>query len=200
MKSGARAIGIAESYGAPTPSGSAGVGQQPEARQSTVAAVVVKADRSVDGFGFDTWTVGGTDATDTAVSVVRGLDREDVRYLLVSGIAPAWFNVLDLSAVESAIGVPVISVSFEPSRGLGPALEREFSGDELGERLSTYERQPNRERVEVGDESVFVRAVGVGPAEAEDVVRAFTPSGGRPEPIRVARLAARAAHDRWAHS
>jgi len=43
---------------------------------------------------------------------------------------------------------------------------------------------------------VFVRGVGLADDEAADVVRAFTPEGGRPEPLRVARLAARAA-DAW---
>jgi endonuclease V-like protein UPF0215 family len=38
---------------------------------------------------------------------------------------------------------------------------------------------------------VYVRAVGLGDGDAAAVVRAFTPEGGRPEPLRVARLAAR---------
>jgi hypothetical protein len=47
--------------------------------------------------------------------------------------------------------------------------------------------------VTVGDDTVFVRSVDIPVEEAVDVVRAFTPEGGRPEPLRVARLAARAA-------
>jgi endonuclease V-like protein UPF0215 family len=46
--------------------------------------------------------------------------------------------------------------------------------------------------VNVSDETVFVRNVGVDDAEADRVVEGFTPEGGRPEPVRVARLAARA--------
>lgn len=196
MKPGARAVGIAESYGAPTGS------QQPEYRdpsspsQSSVAAAVVRADRAVDGLRFGSWTVGGTDATDVAVTIVDGLDREDVQYLLVSGIAPAWFNVLDLPSIADATGLPVLSVSFEASPGLESALAREFSGADLDARLSTYRQQPPRDRVDVNDESVFVRTAGVADRDAREVVRAFTPEGGRPEPIRVARLAARAA-DVW---
>ena len=44
----------------------------------------------------------------------------------------------------------------------------------------------------VDDETVFVRAVGLEDDAARDVVRGFTPEGGRPEPVRVARVAARA--------
>lgn len=196
MKPGARAVGIAESYGVPTGTQQSEHRKPPNPSQSSVAAAVVRADRAVDGLQFGTWTVGGTDATDVAVTVVDELDREDVQYLLVSGIAPAWFNVLDLPTVADSTGLPVLSVSFEASPGLESALAREFSGADLDVRLSTYRQQPPRKRVDVNDEAVFVRAVGVDEQRAREVVHAFTPEGGRPEPIRVARLAARAA-DEW---
>lgn len=197
MKHGARAVGVAESYGPPPRRDRDSHGRDPE--RSTIAAAVLRADRAVDGLAFGSWTVGGTDATEGAVRVVEALDREDVQYLLVSGIAPAWFNVVDLAGIESATGLPVLSVSFEASPGLETALEREFDGGALETRLGTYRRQPERHRVTVNDEVVFVRAVGVDEGEASDVVRAFTPEGGRPEPLRVARMAARAA-DEWRRS
>lgn len=178
MKPGARAVGVAESYRTGT---------------STLAGVVTRASRVVDGFAFGRVTVGGTDATAGIRDLLSDLDREDVHYVLVAGIAPAWYNVLDLTAIEAAVERPVIAVSFEESEGLEAALRREFSGTALEERLGTYRRQPDRESLTVNDETVFVRAVGIAPRAARDVVRAFTPEGGRPEPLRVARLAARAA-------
>jgi len=178
MKPGARAVGVAESYTGDV---------------STLAAAVVRADRAVDGLAFGTCTVGGTDATDSVRSLLSTLGREDVQYLLVAGIAPAWYNILDLKAVYEAADRPVISVSFEDSEGLEPALEREFSGEELDDRLETYRRQPARKRVSLNGEEVLFRSVGIDDPEARDVLRAYTPAGGRPEPLRVARLAARAA-------
>ena len=178
MKSGVRALGVAESY---------------TGDRSTMAGAVVRADRVVDGFGFGTCTVGGTDATDTVATLVERLDRPDVRYVLVAGIAPAWFNVLDLHAIEEATGRPVISVAFEESDGLADAIREAFDGTATKRRLATYHAQPDRREVSVDGERVFVRSVGLADDEAADVVRAFTPEGGRPEPLRVARLAARAA-------
>ncbi|MEF8781493.1 MAG: DUF99 family protein [Haloarculaceae archaeon] len=178
MKAGVRALGVAESY---------------RERTSTLAGVVLRASRVVDGFGFETCTVGGTDATDAVVSLFDHLDRPDVRYLLVAGIAPAWFNVLDLHAIEDGIGRPVISVTFEESSGLAGAIREAFDGEAAKRRLATYHAQPDRREVSVDGERVFVRSVGLADDEAADVVRAFTPEGGRPEPLRVARLAARAA-------
>jgi len=175
VKAGVRALGVAESY-----TGS----------HSTVAGAVVRADRTVDGLVFDRWTVGGTDATETVIALLRRLDRPDIQYLLVAGIAPAWFNVLDLHRVHDATGLPVLSVSFEDSPGLAGAIRREFGGEGRRRRLATYYAQPARRRVALDGETCWVRAVGC-PDPAE-VVRAFTPEGGRPEPLRVARLAARA--------
>jgi len=177
VKSGVRALGIAESY---------------RARRSTLAGVVTRASRVTDGFAYRTCTVGGTDATDAAIDLFSALDREDVRYVFVAGIALAWYNVVDLRRVNDAVDRPVISVTFEESPGLVAALEAEFEGEALRRRRETFERQPPRERLSVNDQTVFVRSVGVETGEARDAVRAFTPEGGRPEPLRVARLAARA--------
>ena len=199
MKAGARAVGLAESYrgrAAGTEQDSSPSIDGSDGAESTLAAVVCRADRAVDGFAFGSCTVGGLDATSATVDLLDRLDREDARYVLISGIAPAWYNVLDLRAIHEAVARPVISISYEASPGLEPALEEAFSGPALDERLSIYRRLPPRERLSVDDEVLFVRAVGTESGTARDVVRAFTPEGGRPEPLRVARLAARAA-DRW---
>jgi hypothetical protein len=176
VKSGTRAVGVAASDGAS------------EGDPSVLCGAAVRADRVVDGFSFATCTVGGTDATD-AIASLPVLEREDVQYVLLAGVAPAWFNLIDLSRLAGTVGRPVLSVSFEESAGLEPALREAFAGEALAGRLEAYERLPPRERVTVNDETVFVRAVDCDDARA--VVRAFTPEGGRPEPLRVARLAAR---------
>lgn len=160
---------------------------------------MTRASRVVDGFAFETCTVGGTDATDAVIRMVEGLAREDVRYVMIAGIALAWYNVLDLSRIRESTDRPVLSVTFEESPGLERALAAEFEGDELDARREVYRRQPARRRTTVNGQTVFVRAVGLSEHEARDVVRAFTPEGGRPEPLRVARLAARAA-DEWVDS
>lgn len=179
MKPGTRALGFADSYA-------------PDADTSTFAGVVVRADRVFDGITFGCMTISGLDSTATVTDCTRRLDRPDVQHVLVSGIAPAWYNIIDLPRLSEAIDRPVVSVSFEESTGLEPALREAFAGDALTERLACYERQPPRRAIEVNDEQVFVRSVGLDTDETTRVVRAFTPDGGRPEPLRVARIAARA--------
>jgi endonuclease V-like protein UPF0215 family len=180
VKPGTRALGVAESFAE-------------DDERSVLCGAVVRADRIVDGMAFGSCTVGGTDATAAVGSLVADLDRDDVQYLLLAGIAPAWFNVVDARALADAVSRPVIVVSFEASPGLEPTLREQFSGDALRRRLGTYRAQPPRHRLAVGETDVWVRSVGVDGGAADRIVRAFTPEGGRPEPLRVARLAARAA-------
>lgn len=181
MKSGARALGVAESFAGD---------------RSTLAGVVVRADRTVDGVAFATCTVGGTDATDAVIRLWDRLDREDVRHVVIAGVAPAWYNLLSLERVHRATDRPVLAVTFEAGESLEEPLREQFSGAGLERRLETYRGLPPRERVGVGDGTVYVRSVGLPRGDAADVVRAHTHEGGRPEPLRVARLVARAA-DAW---
>lgn len=178
MKPGARVAGVAESF---------------DDDRSTLAAAVVRGDRVVDGFAFGTCTVGGTDATARVGALIESLDREDLHAVMVAGIAPAWFNLLDLHVIADRTGLAVVSVSFEESGGLEPALREAFDGEAAEERLAVYRRQPTREPVDLDGDRVWVRAVGMAPPETHELVRSVTPEGGRPEPLRVARLAARAA-------
>ena len=180
QKPGVRALGVAESV---------------RGERSTLAGAVVRADRVVDGASFASCTVGGTDATDALVALVDDLDREDVRYLLVGAVAPAWYNLLDLGSIHEATALPTIAVTFEASDGLEDGLREAFSGEARSDRLERYRSLPPRRELRVNDETVYVRSVGIDTEEAATVVRTFTPSGGRPEPVRVARLVARAGAD-----
>ena len=187
VKPGVRALGITESY-------------RDRHTESTLAGAVVRASRVVDGLAFASCTVGGMDATDAVCSLFTGLEREDVRYVLLGAVAPAWYNLLDLERLHAATDLPTIAVTFEASDGLEPALREAFSGEHLETRLDRYRALPPRRPLSVNDETVYVRNVGIEPERADAVVRAFTPDGGRPEPTRVARVVARAAdrfRDEW---
>lgn len=181
MKSGVRAVGVAESYSTET---------------SMIAGVVVRADRVVDGGFFRTCTVGGMDATEQIIDGLVSLSREDTEYIFIAGIAPAWFNIIDLRLIHEEVGLPIICVSFEESPGLKPAIESAFAGSDQTDRIDRYAQQPGRESVEINGQVVFYRAVGIRDESPERILRHFTPVGGRPEPLRVARLLARAA-DSW---
>ncbi|ELZ10828.1 hypothetical protein C479_08453 [Halovivax asiaticus JCM 14624] len=169
-----------------------GIADSSRSAWCTLAGAVVRGDRVVDGASFATATVGGCDATDAVLRLVADLDRADIAALLLGTIAPAWYNVLDLERLHEETRLPTVAVTFEESDGLEQPLREAFSGEALAARLERYRSLPSRHAVTVGTETVYVRAVGCEPSDAETLVTSFTPVGGRPEPIRVARQLARA--------
>ena len=182
-KPGSRALGIAASDG-------------PE--RSQLGGCVVRADRTVDGLVFAQCTTGGSDATAACCRLWDRLDRADIQWLVLAGVAPAWFNIVDLPALAAHTDRPAIAVSFEASQGLAEPIAEQFAGDERDRRLAVYNRLPDRQPVDLGEQTVYARAVGLSDSAAVELLRAFTPEGhGRPEPLRVARLAARAGRQQW---
>jgi endonuclease V-like protein UPF0215 family len=182
MKAGVRALGVAESYAR-------------DAGSSTLAGVVCRGDRTVDGCAFATCTVGGSDVTDAIGTLYDRLDREDVRYVLVAGIALSWYNLLEPRVLAERLDRPVIAVTFEASEGLEDALREAFDGEALDERLERYHGLSERHATTIDGHDLFYRAAGLDPTESVRVLEHFTAEGGRPEPLRVARLAARAGDD-----
>lgn len=179
MKSGSRTLGIAFSDGA---------------ERSRIGGAVVRGDRVTDGLVFGTCSVGGLDATERLIDLFDRLGREDVQRVMTAGIAPAWFNLIDLARLEAAIDRPVIAVSFEESDGLESVLRREFDGDALSGRMAVYDQLPERNRIHVTDQELFVRSIGITREETFRVVKSHL-NDGRLEPLRVARIAARAHRD-----
>jgi len=181
FKKGFRALGIAECF-------RKGVG-----KRSILAGVVMRADGLVDGFSFSTATIGGLDATEAVLRLYERLRRKDVNILMLNGCVISWFNVVDLHEVSERTERPLICVTYEPSPGLEPYFKQYFPGD-WQERLAIYERNGPRKEVRLRTgHVVFIRAVGLDEEDALRVLDRFTLHGSIPEPLRLARLLARAA-------
>lgn len=180
MKPGTRVLGIAESFGDET--------------TSSLGGVVMTLAGRVDDVVLGRCTVGGSDVTESVIEMVDRLDREDVRYVLIAGVALAWYNIVDLNRVAATVDRPAIAVTFEESEGLEDAIREHLEADEVvSDRLDRYAQLPSRRALSVDGGSLYVRQVGCGDEEADElVVRCTEPAVGRPEPLRVAQLVARA--------
>lgn len=178
-KPGLRILGIAESFVRTRP-------------KSCLAGVVMRADLRVDGVAFARATVGGDDATSGVLLIVERLFREDINALLLSGAAVSWFNIIDLQAIFEALRIPVICLTYGESSGLEKYIREYFPAPK--EKLRRYKALGEREPVllKTGYQ-VYVRALGASMNEARILLDRFTRDGRIPEPVRVARLAARAA-------
>jgi len=178
-KKGLRALGIAESYSGRS--------------HSTLSGVVMRKDLQVDGFAFATVTVGGMDATGAVLKIITALDRRDINVIMLSGCVIAWFNVMDPLTITNETRIPVICVTYEDSEGLEPDIAAHFPGDE--ERLAAYHLLGKRLPVTLHNgQKIFIRGWGISLADATRLCSDFTLAGRVPEPLRVARLCARAAH------
>ena len=175
-KKGLRALGIAESYSGRI--------------RSTLTGVVMRKDLRIDGFAFGTVTVGGRDATESILHMVRTLDRKDINVIMLSGCVIAWFNMVDPVRIVKETKIPVICVSYEDSEGLEADIRHHFPGDE--ERITAYHKLGERTPVILHThQTIFLRAWGLDPADAQQLCDDFTLEGKIPEPLRVARLCSR---------
>jgi len=174
-----RVLGIAESF-------------VRSSSTSTIAGVVMRADLRVDGLAYAHATVGGDDGTEAVLSLYRQLDREDVNALILSGVALSWFNIIDLKRVFEETQRPLVCLTYEESPGLERYIRQYFPSPD--EKLRLYYKLGERQCVHLrtGHE-VFVRVWGASPDEARILLNKFTRDGRVPEPVRLARLAARAA-------
>jgi endonuclease V-like protein UPF0215 family len=176
QKKGLRALGIAESYAGRT--------------SSTLVGVVMRKDLRVDGFVSGTVTVGGSDATEVILGMIRELDRKDLNIVLLSGCVIAWFNVIDPERLAAEVGIPVICVTYEESDGLLADIRHHFPGDEA--RAAAYFRLGERVPAELHTRrTIYLRTAGISYPEAVRLCNDFTLEGKIPEPLRVARLCAR---------
>ena len=179
-KRGIRTLGISESF------------IKSKSKRSVLAGVVMRADLIFDGFSFAQTTVGGIDATTSVIELYQKLARRDINLLLLNGCVISWFNIISLERVHKDTGLPLICVTYEESEGLERYL-LEYFGDEAEERIKRYHENGEREelRLHTG-KTIFARYLGIDREEATRILDKFTLQGAVPDPLRVARLLARA--------
>jgi endonuclease V-like protein UPF0215 family len=175
-----RALGISESF------------VKGKSTKSVLAGVVMRADGAVDGFVFSEATVGGMDATDKIIGMHKALGRGDVNVLMLNGCVISWYNVVDLNKVAEKTKLPLVCVTYDESEGLDKYFKELFPND-WETRVQVY--HDNKERTQMTlktGHAVYARFLGMSEKEAKEVLDKFTTQGAVPEPLRVARLLARA--------
>ncbi len=179
-KPGIRALGVAESF------------KQGEKR-SILAGVVMRSDMVIDGIAFGRTSVGGDDATASIFRLYKSLHRNDVNLVMVSGAILSLYNIIDVDKLRELADVPVVCLTYKETAGIAGSIRRHFPG-KAEKKLEAYRRLGSRTRVVLGSgHAVFARGSGLDTEALTSVVRLFTLQGSIPEPVRVAKLLARAA-------
>lgn len=178
-KKGIRVLGVAESF-------------RQSARWSVLAGVVMRGDLVVDGLGFGRTAVGGDDATAAVASLFRRFKRNDVNVLMVSGAILSLYNIIDVDSLARRTRLPVVCLTYKETSGIEASIVSHFPG-RAEEKLTAYRKLGSRKRLELSSgHTVWARTSGISDKEALSVVDMFTLQGSLPEPVRVARLLARA--------
>lgn len=164
-----------------------------DAAKSVLAGVVMRRDLVVDGMAFGTATIMGDDATENIVSMYKSLGRDDVNCIILDGLVISMYNIIDGEKVAAETGLSVIAVTFEDSLGLEGSIKHRFP-DNWALKLAQYERLGRRENVTLKTgKHLYIRCWDLDTKHAVSVLNAFTLQGALPEPIKVAKLAARSA-------
>jgi len=178
FKKGIRALGIAESFQRDNP-------------KSILAGVAMRGDLQIDGISLTSITVGGVDATEGVLRIFNNLNRKDLNVILLNGCVISWFNIIDLNYVHEELSMPILCVTYEESEGLKDDIKKYFK--DWDERLEVYNRLGQRSKVKLNTGyEVFLRFYGLDYDEVKVILNRFTTHGKVCEPLRTAKILARA--------
>jgi len=150
----------------------------------------MRRDLVIDGMAFGSATIEGDDATDSIISIHRSLARDDINCILLDGLVISMYNIIDGERVAAETGLPVLAITFEDSKGLEGSIKHHFRN--WKGKLEQYQRLGDRDKVTLKTgKSLFIRCWGLTAKRAVAILNSFTLQGAVPEPIRVAKLAAR---------
>jgi endonuclease V-like protein UPF0215 family len=162
---------------------------------SGVAAVVGVVYRG--GYWFEavmhtTITVDGLDATTKIAEMIKNSACfPELRAILLDGVTFGGFNVVDISLLSAAVGLPVISVTREKPNltDIKNALKH------LPDPETRWQAMENAGtmfavQTRAGENPVYVQAAGISRVDAEKVLKTASTHSNIPEPLRVAHLIA----------
>ena len=176
-KKGIRGLAIAESF-------------SQNSKKSVLSGIVMSTDLVIDGFVFGYSTVGGDDATDAILEMYEKLDRQDVSFLLISGIVISLYNIIDMKRISEKIGLPVIGVTYEESSGIEDAIKHHFP-ESYKSKLTEYSKLEPRKKITLHTScNLYVRNEGCTVLETKQLLDKITLQGSIPEPLKITQLLA----------
>jgi len=176
-KKGIRGLAIAESF-------------SQNSKKSILSGIVMSTDLVIDGFVFGHSTVGGDDATDAILTMYEKLDRQDVSFLLISGIVISLYNIIDMKRISEKTGLPVIGVTYEESSGIEDAIKHNFPKS-YNSKLTEYSKLESRKKITLHTSyNLYVRNEGCTVLEAKQLLDKITLQGSIPEPLKITQLLA----------
>ena len=177
-KKGLRGLAIAESF-------------KENEKFSHLAGVVMRRDFIIDGFVFGYSTIEGNDATDAILQMHQKLNRDDISFVMVSGLIISLYNIVDIKKIWNQLKIPIIGVTYEDSKGIEDAIRYHFP-ESYQSKIEEYQKLGQRSKISLHTGyDVFVRTEGCTIQEAKNLLNTMTLQGAVPEPLRVAQMLAK---------
>ena len=177
-KKGLRGLAVAESF-------------REIDKTSSLAGVVMRRDFIIDGFVFGHATIEGSDATDSILQMYKKLHRDDISFLMISGLIISMYNIVNIKKIWNELKIPILGVTYENSKGIEEAIKFHFP-DSYQSKIEEYHNLGERTKLTLHTgHDLYVRIEGCTIQETKNLLNAFTLQGSMPEPLRVAQMLAR---------
>ena len=153
-----------------------------------VVGTVFRGNRSIDGLISFKVEVDGNDATEKLLNAInKTKHRDQIRVIMLDGIAFGGFNIIDIKKLYEEIGIPII------------ALMRKIPEyDKIKEALKKFPDSQERMRKiknageinELKKGKIYFQCIGIEKEKAKEIILQSILRGEVPECLRVAHLIA----------
>jgi uncharacterized protein len=159
-----------------------------QSRKALVVGVVARLPMYIEGIMRAEVEVDGTDANEAVADMVRrSRYREQVRLIMIDGVALGGFNVVDIDVISRECGIPAATItrSLPDVESMESALKKNFPDWEW--RLEIIKRHP---LFKVGPRRapLYASVAGMDAETLDALLAECTVQGRLPEPLRIAHL------------
>ena len=157
-------------------------------KKAVAVGAIVRVPNYLEGVMKTEVTVDGTDSTKMLIEMVsRSRYRDQIKVVMLDGIALAGFNVIDLNELHTSLGKPVLTVTRDrpDMEKMKAALMKHF--DDWRERYALITKLELRE-ILTEHNPLFGCGLGLEWQEFVSLVSLSTVRGVVPEPLRMAHL------------
>ena len=155
-----------------------------------VIGVVMRLPGYVEGVIRTECAVDGDDATEVLEAAVkRSRFREQIKMIMIDGVALGGFNVVDIAKLHRSTGLPVATVTRDAPDmdAIRKALRKHFAD---WERRYSLIAGRTLHAVETGHLPLHVSVEGMSLEDADTIIKESVVRGALPEVLRVAHVIA----------
>jgi hypothetical protein len=159
-------------------------------KYSTVIGVIMRGGEYVECVLRNQVEIDGTDATSICIEMIqRTKHRQQLKVVLLDGVALGGFNVVDIKELYESTSLPVITITRDKPdfMKIKCALQKNFH--DWKHRFEVMKRG-KLITVSTSHNPIYIKCLGLTPDEAKEIIKLSTIRGVIPEPLRVAHLIA----------